>query len=136
MKPWTITFEDRTWTDEQASTAHAVAVAELIGDSWDAVSPWTGPKSLAAWLTVLVASEPGWDLEKALRLVYALPISELGGCLTDRAAPTASTVTSTTTAASMTFSTPPEDFSPPTMVGAEPERPPAPRGPVAASATV
>lgn len=83
MKPWTITFDGRSWTDEDASTAYAVAVADLIGDSWDAVSPWTGPKSLAAWITVLSATSAD-DLGRALMAVYAMPVSALGECLAER----------------------------------------------------
>lgn len=88
MTPWTITFGDHTWTDEQVTTAHAVAVAELIGDTWDAVSPWTGPKSLAAWIAVLEAARVGGKdaFETAVVAVYSLPIAALTECLHEREA--------------------------------------------------
>lgn len=86
MTPWKITFGEHVWTDDQVLTAHAVTVAELIGDTWDVVSPWTGPKSLAAWIAVLEAATVGGDgaLEAAVVAVYRLPIAELAACLEER----------------------------------------------------
>lgn len=86
MKPWTITFDGHTWTDDRASTALTVAVTELIGDRWDAVSPWNGPRVLAAWITVLHCADTGGDVEQSLVKVYGLPVAELVAGLTDRAA--------------------------------------------------
>lgn len=86
MKPWTIKFRGFEWSDETATTAHLVAVAELIGDGWDSVSPWNGPRVLAAWVAVLVASDAG-DLDAAVNLVYAVPVVELLGCLDERVVP-------------------------------------------------
>lgn len=83
MKPWTITFDGHTWTDDDVTTAHAVAVTEIIGDTWDACSPWTGPRALAAWIAVLYGSAIS-DIEKAVVAVYQLPIASLGDCLQDR----------------------------------------------------
>ena len=87
MKPWTISFRGHEWSSDTVTTAHVVAVAELIGDGWDSVSPWNGPRVLAAWLAVLVASDAG-DLDAAVNLVYAVPAVELLGCL-DEPAPLA-----------------------------------------------
>lgn len=85
LQPWTITFGDWTWTDETATAMHLVAVAELTDNSWAAVSPWTGPRQLAAWLAVLLATELG-DLDAATKTVYALSVAELAGTLSERAA--------------------------------------------------
>lgn len=84
MQPWTITWGDRTWTDQDVTAAHLVAVADLLGaDSWTSASPWTGPKALAAWIAVLVAASKG-DLDEALAEVYAASGGTLLGALTER----------------------------------------------------
>jgi len=79
---WTIRFDGHEWSDTDVSTAHAVGVAELIGDSWDVVSPWTGPRSLAAWVAVLYGTVVGID--EAFAAVYRMPFGQLAGCITDR----------------------------------------------------
>lgn len=83
MRDWQITYGDKSWTDRDALVAHVVAVAELIGDTWDAVSPWSGPRSLAAWVAVLVAADTG-NLDQAVRDVYGMPVTDLADCLSDR----------------------------------------------------
>lgn len=83
MKAWTITFGEHIWTDEDATTAHLVAVSELLGDSWESVSPWNGPRSLAAWLAVLLATKSG-DLDAAVSAVYAMPVAMLLATFGDR----------------------------------------------------
>ena len=83
MKPWTITIDDDSWTDENVTVAHVIAVTELVGDEWAAYSPWNGPKVLAAWMAVLVASRTA-DLEAAVQKIYALPIATFDVALTER----------------------------------------------------
>lgn len=83
MSTWKITYKDQTWTDSDVTTAHIVSVAELIGDSWQAMSPWSGPRSLAAWLAVLIAASRPVDLAVAIMEVYALTPAELAGVLAD-----------------------------------------------------
>ena len=83
MKPWDITLNGETFTDDTATVAHAIAVAELVGDDWQACSPWNGPKMLGAWLAVLLASRSG-NLDKSLAAVYALPLSTFATVLTER----------------------------------------------------
>lgn len=87
MQPWTITYGEWSWTDETAKVMHLVAVAELTDNSWAAVSPWTGPRQLAAWLAVLLAVEVG-DLDAATAQVHAMSVAELAGVLTGRTATT------------------------------------------------
>jgi hypothetical protein len=96
MKSWTITFGDKTWTDDDATVVQVVAVAELTDNSWSAMSPWSSPRHLAAWLAVLLAGAIG-DLETATALVYAMSPTELAECLAEREdiiAPTAPVDTS------------------------------------------
>lgn len=121
MKAWTITFGNKSWTDRQVSTAHAVAVADLVGDNWDAVSPWTGPRVLAAWLAVLITSDTG-DLDASVKAVYALPIDELVGCLAGREP-------------SVTVSPPPPPEAPPSAPVAAVTPTPSPAPPELAYAT-
>ena len=83
MQPWTITHSGQTWTDETATVMHLVAVAELTGDSWAAVSPWNGPRQLAAWLAVLLSTHIG-DLDVATAAVYAMSVAELAATLSER----------------------------------------------------
>lgn len=83
MKPWTITYGGHTWTDTNATVLHMVAVAELTDDSWAAVSPWSGPRQLAAWLAVLLSTVVG-DLDQATATVYAMSPTDLAAALTER----------------------------------------------------
>ena len=79
MNHWRITWGDKSWTDNDVTGAHLVAVADLLEqDSWTSVTPWTGPKALAAWIVVLVASQ-GRDLDETLAEVYSAPASQLVG---------------------------------------------------------
>ena len=89
MEPWTITFGDHQWTDETATVMHLVAVAELTDNTWSAVSPWNGPRQLAAWLAVLLATDTG-DLDAATAAVYAMSVADLAATLTERSATTTS----------------------------------------------
>lgn len=82
MKPWIITYGGHTWTDGKATVVHAVAVAELTDNSWAAMSPWNGPRYLAAWLAVLLAAEVG-DLDQATATVYAMTPAELAATLSE-----------------------------------------------------
>ena len=58
MRSWTIKWGDTTWTDEQATAGHVIAVADMLeaGVGFD-VSPWDGPKQLAAWIAVLLSAQ-------------------------------------------------------------------------------
>lgn len=83
---WQITFGGHTWTDEDALVGNAVAVNAVLGiDGWDAVTPWSSPTALAAWVTVLVASATGEDLDACSVLVNQTKLNELLGALTEPA---------------------------------------------------
>lgn len=58
MKAWKITWGEHSWTEEDTSSGHLIAVADLLetGAGFD-VSPWDGPKQLAAWITVMLATD-------------------------------------------------------------------------------
>lgn len=92
MQPWTISFRGKSWSDDQVTVMHACAVAELTDDSWQAVSPWNGPRHLAAWLAVLLAVDTG-DLTTSTAMVNGLSLSEFAGVLSERKVdePTSST---------------------------------------------
>lgn len=91
MRAFTITWGDRSWSDEEVVAAHVISVAELLGDVGFEVSPWDGPRQLAAWIAVmssidaLRAEGPGDDIEAttarlvstASREVYAAPADKL-----------------------------------------------------------
>lgn len=84
MKNWKITWGGHSWTDEDVTAAHLVAVADILGgDSWTSASPWTGPKALAAWVTVLLGIATG-DLDEALAEVYSASGARLIGALSNR----------------------------------------------------
>ena len=81
MNRWRITWGDESWTDSDVNGAHLVAVADLLEqDSWTSISPWTGPKSLAAWLVVLVASK-GRDLDDTIAEIYSAPAAQIVAAL-------------------------------------------------------
>lgn len=81
---WVITWGERSWSDEDVTAAHMVAVDDLLGgSSWTSASPWTGPKTLAAWVAVLLGTSTG-DLEGAIAEVYAASGAQLVGALAER----------------------------------------------------
>lgn len=82
MKPWVITYGGHTWTDDNVTVMHAVAVAELTDNSWAAMSPWNGPRFLAAWLAVLLAGAVG-NLDQATATVYAMSPAALAASLSE-----------------------------------------------------
>lgn len=55
--PWTIQWNGQVFTDAAATAGHVIAVADILeADVGFDVSPWDGPKQLAAWIAVLVAA--------------------------------------------------------------------------------
>lgn len=64
MRPFVITWGDRSWTDEQCASAHVIAVADVLGTEGFEVSPWDGPKQLAAWIAVLLAASRVSELDE------------------------------------------------------------------------
>jgi len=55
-----------------------ISVAELLdGAGWDVCDPRIGPRQLATWITVLLASTEQITIEDAMRRVFALPLDEL-----------------------------------------------------------
>lgn len=55
--PWVITWGGTTFSSASATAGHLIAVADLLESGVGfAVSPWDGPKQLAAWIAVLVAA--------------------------------------------------------------------------------
>lgn len=84
MKSWKLTWGERSWTDEDVTAAHLIAVAELLGeDAWTSTTPWSGPKALGAWITVLLASATG-DLDEAMSDVYGAQGAKFIGALSER----------------------------------------------------
>jgi hypothetical protein len=92
MKRWSITWGDKTWTDADARGAHLALVSELSGDTWDAISPWSGPRALQTWIVAFVATENGGDLQAALAAVYAAPLDQFIDALAEPADADAVTV--------------------------------------------
>lgn len=89
MKNWSITWGERTWTSDDAKGAHLSIVSELTGDAWDAVSPWSGPRSLQAWIVAFLATENGGDLASALAVVYGAPVGDFVDALSELSQSTA-----------------------------------------------
>lgn len=91
MRAFTITWGDRSWSDDEVVAAHVISVAELLGDVGFEVSPWDGPRQLAAWIAVMSSIDalrtegPGDDIEatsrrlmgEALQAVYAASADKL-----------------------------------------------------------
>ena len=85
MKTWTITFGDKTWTDDDATVAHLAVLTEVLGiDGWEATSPWNGPVILAGWITVLTASATGKPIDECATVVQMTKLNELMGSLAER----------------------------------------------------
>jgi hypothetical protein len=84
MEPWVIRWDGHEWTDDQVVVAHVVSVCELVGDNWSAVSPWSGPRALAAWISVLWAAASGKPVTDAMTTVFSLPLTRLTSALSTR----------------------------------------------------
>lgn len=87
MRRWQITYAGVTWVDEEITVAQAGAVAELCGDSWESMNPWSGPRVLACWLIALLAPVTGLSgtasFEAAASVVYDLKLSVLMDCISE-----------------------------------------------------
>jgi hypothetical protein len=80
---WVLEFGGRRWTSTDVTVAHAVLVAQVLGDGgWRVATPTAGPPAAAAWLAVLLASELDEPLEACLMLVNQLPLAELVDAVT------------------------------------------------------
>lgn len=86
LRPWRIEFGGHVWTDDDAVTGMLITINEVFGiTGWGAASPWTSPVTLAAWVSVLIATSLGdeADLESCVKLVNLAPLNELLGCITE-----------------------------------------------------
>lgn len=82
MRPFAITWGEHTWTDVDVLAAHVISVADILGGTGFDVSPWDGPKQLAAWIAVFRSIEYAGDdperaVGRAIAEVYAAPADKL-----------------------------------------------------------
>lgn len=53
---WQITWEGRTWTEDDLTTAHLLAIVAAQGiDTWEQCDPTAGPARLVGMIAALVA---------------------------------------------------------------------------------
>lgn len=75
---WTIRYGGHTWTNESVNVGGLITIAEYLGvDNWSTLNPVSGPKVLAAYLSVLLAHEREVPLEVASTVVFAMSTDEL-----------------------------------------------------------
>lgn len=66
MKPWTITWGENRWTDDDLTGGDLVSVQLLLGGSWENLDPWAGPVQLMAMITALECRSTGRDLDEVM----------------------------------------------------------------------
>lgn len=73
-----ITYQNETYTDDDMTAAHAILVANLVGqDTWAAIHPTNGPIGATAWLAVLHAARTGRNINDIADEINHLKLSEL-----------------------------------------------------------
>lgn len=91
IRPWTITWRDKTWHDHEArlTAGDVVALQALVNDDWASCNPWASPAHLAAMIAVLFAREESVDPKAVLLLVYATDADEFMSAIEPRLPPVA-----------------------------------------------
>lgn len=84
MNGWTITWGERTWTDEDVTGADLLSIGLLIGDSWENCDPFRGPQQLMAMIAALECRTSERDLDDVMAEISASPATELLGALSAR----------------------------------------------------
>lgn len=52
MTPWQLSWEGRTYTDEDLTVGHALVIGAQLGYGWAELSPWRGLLHLVTFLAV------------------------------------------------------------------------------------
>ena len=75
---WVIRFGGHTWRPDTLDVATLITIGEYVGvDEWSTMNPTSGPKVLAAYLTILVAKARDVPLEHAMAVVLKMTPDEL-----------------------------------------------------------
>lgn len=77
MKPWTITWGTRSWTDDDVLAADLVSVQLIIGGGFESCDPFFGPVQLVAMIAALECRTTGRDLDEVVVEVKTTPAAEL-----------------------------------------------------------
>lgn len=84
MKPWTITWGARTWTDENLLAADLAAVQLLLGGSWENLDPWSGPVQLMAMIAALECRASDRNLDEVMQEIRESPATDVLDAIRER----------------------------------------------------
>lgn len=85
MSGWTITWGERSWTDEDVQAQDLVSVQLLIGGSWENCEPMAGPVQLMAMIAALECRSSGRDLDEVMQEIRESPAGGLLAAFSPRA---------------------------------------------------
>lgn len=74
---WTINYKGNSFTLEDVTGEHLFNLSVLLGDSWTAMTPLTGPMSLMSFVSVMQASKTGQQFNEVFEELKALKAEEL-----------------------------------------------------------
>lgn len=76
---WRIDYDGATLDEGDVTAAHLMMVSELLdGDeSWENANPMRSPRTLAAWIALVVAQRRKQPLETVMAYIVSRPLTEL-----------------------------------------------------------
>lgn len=76
-RPWTITWGERSWTDNEVLAGDMASIQLLLGGGWENVDPWAGPLQLMGTIAALETRASGRELLEVMAEVRDSPATEL-----------------------------------------------------------
>lgn len=86
MSGWTITWGERSWTDDDVLVADLADISILLGSAWENCEPSAGPAQLMTMIAVLEARTSGRPLDDVIGEVRIVPAAQLVAALGTREA--------------------------------------------------
>jgi hypothetical protein len=81
---WRIEYQGATLDESDVTAAHLMMVSELLdGDqSWENTNPMRSPRTLCAWIALVVAQRMQKPLDTVMAFVVSRPLTELVAAVT------------------------------------------------------
>ena len=76
-KPFTITWGERSWTDEDIVGSDLADLTLLLQGSWEVLDPWAHPVSLMAYIAVLEHRSSGRDMDEVFAEVQSAKAADI-----------------------------------------------------------
>jgi hypothetical protein len=89
MKPYVLTIDDETYTDEDLTMGMLIVIAEFLGDmsGWATLTPWVGPRQLTAFAAAHVSFRRKGDINEEFAAFTLLPAADALGMISARKLP-------------------------------------------------